>query len=142
MEPLDLTKHPPRSPRERLDGVVLVPRTIDKLRASLPGGNLGPYKIPGFSTRMLEMIGVREADLLEAVRRANSDEDVAKWLREHADTGKYKQVNEHFENLTTAGVKDPDDFHRRYPVAKKRELTNLFDVLEADDKAMWESEFL
>ncbi len=142
MEPLDLTKRSPRSPRERLDGVVLVPRTIDKMRASLPGGNLGPYKIPGFSTRMLEMIGVSEADMLEAVRRAHSDEDVAKWLREHADTGKYPKVNEHFENLTLDSVKDPDDFHRRYPIAKQRGVTNLFDVLEADDKAMWESEFL
>src|SRR5271165_814602 len=137
MEPLDLTKHPPRSPRARLDGVVLVPRTIDKLRASLPGGNLGPYKVPGFSTRMLDMIGVKEADLLEEVRRANSDEDVAKWLREHADTGKYGQVNEHFEKVTVDGMKDPEDFHRRYPIAKQRNLMNVFDVLEADDKAMW-----
>lgn len=134
MEPLDLSKRAPRSPRERLDGVVLVPRTIDKLRASLPGGNLGGYKVPGFSTRMLEMIGVSEADLLGAVRSASSDADVAAWLRAHADTSAYPRVNEHFERLTTEGLADPEDYHRRYPIARRLGLTNLFDVLEADDR--------
>src|ERR1700674_699505 len=89
MEPLDLTKRPPRGPREKLDGLVLMPRTIDKLRAMLPGGKLGAYKIPGFSARVLEKIGVKEDELLEAVRRASSDDDVAAWLRARADTSKY-----------------------------------------------------
>jgi len=134
MEPLDLSKRPPRSPRERLDGVVLVPRTIDKLRATLPGGNLGSYKVHGFSTRMLEMIGVSEADLLEAVRSASSDADVAAWLRANADTKAYPRVNEHFESLTTESVSDPENYHRLYPVARRLGLTNRFDVLEADDR--------
>ena len=134
MEPLDLTKRPPRGPRERLDGVVLMPRTIDKLRASLPGGSLGSYKVHGFSSRMLEMIGVNEADLLEVVRNASSDADVAGWLRKHADTSAYEKVNETFLGRTTENLADPEDYHRRYPIAKRLGLTNLFDVLEADDK--------
>jgi hypothetical protein len=110
-----------------------VPRTIDKMRASLPGGNLGGYKVPGFSTQMLALIGVNEADLLEAVRTASSDEDVAAWLRSHADTSKFEEVNKHFEARSVADLKDPDDYHRRYPIAKRLGLDNLFDVLEADD---------
>src|SRR5215469_10271256 len=133
MEPLDLSQRPPRGPRERLAGLVLVPRTIDKMRASLPGGNLGGYKIPGFSTQMLGMIGVSEADLLEAVRTASSDADVAAWLRSHADTSKFEEVNKHFEARKVADLKDPEDYHRRYPIAKRLGLDNLFDVLEADD---------
>ncbi|MBV8689631.1 MAG: DUF5069 domain-containing protein, partial [Candidatus Eremiobacteraeota bacterium] len=65
MEPLDLSKAPPRSPKLQLDGLVMLPRTIDKLRASLPGGNLGPYRIQGFSQRMLDAIGVTEGQLRE-----------------------------------------------------------------------------
>jgi hypothetical protein len=38
MDALDLTKAPPRAPRETLAGVVFLPRTIDKMRATLPGG--------------------------------------------------------------------------------------------------------
>lgn len=115
-------------------GVVLLPRTIDKLRASLPGGNLGAYKIPGFSTRLLEMLGVTEDEMLEAVRRASSDDDVAAWLRSRVDPKKYEQVNQHFENLTVESLKDPQDYDRRYPIRKRLGLTNLLDVLEADDR--------
>jgi hypothetical protein len=40
----------------------MLARTIDKLRATLPGGNIGAYSIPGFSARMLSAIGVSEDD--------------------------------------------------------------------------------
>lgn len=39
---MDLTKRPPRSPRVRLGGYVLLPRLLDKCRAEL-GGNAGEY---------------------------------------------------------------------------------------------------
>ncbi|MEM9159725.1 MAG: DUF5069 domain-containing protein [Verrucomicrobiota bacterium] len=38
----DLTKHPPRSPRVRLGGFVILPRIIDKCRAVIAGTN-GEY---------------------------------------------------------------------------------------------------
>ena len=37
MSPLDLRKHAPRGPREMMLGFYLLPRTVDKLRAELPG---------------------------------------------------------------------------------------------------------
>ncbi|HWT06548.1 MAG TPA: DUF5069 domain-containing protein, partial [Xanthomonadales bacterium] len=66
MQPLDLTTAPPRAPRESLAGIVFLPRTIDKMRATLPGGALGAYNIPGFSEMMLEALGIE----LEAFRAA------------------------------------------------------------------------
>jgi len=47
MGPLDLTKQPPRSAREELDGIAYLPRAIDKIRAEFPGGNLGKYVVMG-----------------------------------------------------------------------------------------------
>jgi hypothetical protein len=41
MTPLNLTVHPPRVPRAELDGLIFLPRTIDKVRATLPGGDIG-----------------------------------------------------------------------------------------------------
>ena len=35
--PYDLTLHPPRSPRCRLGGLVILPRMLDKARATLEG---------------------------------------------------------------------------------------------------------
>ena len=42
MTPLDLTKQPPRSPRAPLGhlDLVMAARTVDKIRATLPGGNI------------------------------------------------------------------------------------------------------
>ena len=137
MEPLDLSKRPPRSPRERLDDLVMMPRTIDKLRAKLPGGNTGSYKIAGFSEYVLKTIGVTEAELLEVVRAAKSDDDVAAWLRAHADMDKYAQVNEHFENYTFDRVKDQAGFDERYPVRRRLNLSHMFDILDADDREMF-----
>jgi hypothetical protein len=54
MKPLDLSTRPPRSGLEKLGGFYLLARTIDKIRAHLPGRNPGEYKIPGFSERLLQ----------------------------------------------------------------------------------------
>jgi hypothetical protein len=75
MEPLDLSTCPPRSGLEKLGGFYLLARTIDKIPAYLPDGNPGEYKIPGFSERLLQALGVSEYDLREAVARARSDGD-------------------------------------------------------------------
>jgi len=51
----------------------MMPRTIDKLRAKLPRGNIGVYSIttpfaPGLSLMLLDGIGVTEEWLLEIVQ--------------------------------------------------------------------------
>jgi hypothetical protein len=40
MRPIDLTIQPPRSPYQKMEGLYMMPRTIDKLRAKLPGEKL------------------------------------------------------------------------------------------------------
>lgn len=138
MESLDLTQAPPRSPKLQLDGLAMMPRTIDKLRAMLPGGKPGVYKIDGFSKRMLDAIGVSENDLREAVRGAQSDDDVAKWLREHADTSKYAEFNNYILKRSIDDISDKAAFMERYPILKKRtDIYYLADMLEADDAEMF-----
>jgi len=77
---------------------MLMPRTIDKLRATLPGGNPGVYfingKIKGISGYLLERLGVAEDELREAVRDAAGEKDVARWLRERTDPIAYPAVNQ------------------------------------------------
>jgi hypothetical protein len=138
MESLDLRKAPPRSPKAQLDGLAMLPRTIDKLRATLPGGNLGVYRISGFSERMLDKIGVTEDQLVEAVRGATSDDDVVQWLREHADTSKYEEFTQHILKRSIDDVTDKAAFIERYPILKSRpDIYYLADMLEADDAEMF-----
>ena len=50
MEALDLRTAAPRGPRVQVAGIVFTARVIDKLRASLPGGELnGYFPFIGFS---------------------------------------------------------------------------------------------
>src|SRR5579884_3431941 len=91
---LDLRIRPPRAPREQLDGLVFMPRTIDKIRATLPGGHLGPYQIAaGLSQMLLALIDVDLGGLRGAVVGATCDDDVAAWLRANADISQYERAN-------------------------------------------------
>lgn len=138
MEPLDLSKAPPRGPKLQLDGLAMLPRTIDKLRATLPGGNPGVYKIEGFSKRLLDTIAVSEDDLRDAVRDAKSDDDVVEWLRDHADTSKYEEFTQYISKRSLDDVKDKAAFMERYPILKRRpDIYYLADMLEADDAEMF-----
>jgi len=138
VEPVDLTKNPPRSAWEQLDGLYMMPRTIDKLRAKLPGGALGQYHIDGFSKRLLEAIGVAEEQLQDVVARAKSDDDVAAWLREHADRSKYDEINNRLANRSYDDVADKESFNKKYPLAATSTSKRLFDVMDEDDRAMFE----
>jgi hypothetical protein len=135
----DLRLHPPRSPRERLAGLVLMARTVDKLRAKIQGTS-GAYKIgPGLSQYLLDWLEITEEQLTGAVRNAKDDAEVARWIEEHCDRAKFAEIN---ERLVNRGLRD--EAHRqevlpRYPVLNERpELRNWFDILEADDAWMFD----
>src|SRR3984957_3375168 len=67
MESLDLSKQPPRSPHAELDGVIFLPRSIDKARAYLDGGNRNGYNVPGVTGGVLERFRISNRDLIAAV---------------------------------------------------------------------------
>ena len=140
MEPLDLTKAPPRDPRQELDGLAFVPRTIDKVRANLPGGDPGVYNFKGFSHMLAEAGGVTEDQLLDVVASATTDEDVAAWLRKHADRKGLEAMSKKILDRKVADVKarDPEGFAQRYPVSKDRtDIEYMVDMLAADDADMF-----
>lgn len=136
MEPLDLSRRPPRSPRELLPGLDLfmAARTVDKLRATLPGGNIGEYQITGFSSSLLNALGISEAVLRKAIAEAASDEDVAAWLRQHTDPTRYAEINAKLESHTVGERMNDSEFLRRYPSARTLPPeTPRLDLLVADD---------
>jgi hypothetical protein len=139
VKPLDLSKQPPRSPRAALDGLTMLPRTIDKMRALLPGGNIGSYRIAGLSKRMLDAIGLEEEALQAVVASALSDDEVATWLREHADVSKYEEWNEYLLNRSIDDIAPERlaKFQADYPVSKELTSRKLVDLLEADDAEMF-----
>ena len=140
MEALDLRTKPPRSPYEELDGLMLMPRTIDKLRAQLPGGDPGEYyisgPIKGISSYLLERLGIGETELLEAVRDAASEDDVAAWLRERTDPSQYPAINETLRRIKPKHAENEAWLRSEYAatLAEHPDLEFMADILVADDK--------
>jgi hypothetical protein len=140
MVALDLRICPPRSPRESLDGLMFMPRTIDKIRATLPGGHLGPYHIaPGMSQMLLSIVGVDLAALRGAVFRAGSDADVAEWLRLHADVSQYERANAVLSDWRHENIAPEHraHFESLYPEYLLARYAVAFDLIEADDLELY-----
>jgi hypothetical protein len=145
MEPLDLRTKPPRSCYEELDGLMLMPRTIDKLRAQLPGGNPGPYyintHIKGISGYLLERLGVTEDALREAVRVAASEGEVAAWLRERTDASQYAAINATLRRIKPKHAEDEAWLRNEYADTLQADpaLQLIVDILDADDRRLYGS---
>src|SRR5436190_19163892 len=104
MTPLDLTQGPPRSPRDELRGLCMLPRMIDIARAKLPGGNVGEYQIgQGMSAIVLAGLGLDAAQFVELVRAATSDAEVAAALWQGA-AAPLKAINARLSRATVAHV--------------------------------------
>jgi hypothetical protein len=122
---------------------MLMPRTIDKLRGQLPGGNPGPYFIngivKGISGYLLERLGISEAQLLEAIASAESDADVARWLRAQTEPAQYEAINATLKRIKPKHAEEPQHFYREYAqtLAEHPELIAIVDIVDADDRRLF-----
>jgi uncharacterized protein DUF5069 len=140
MEALDLTQRPPRSPREQLGDLdlLMLARTIDKVRATLPGGNIGPYQISGFSSSLLNALEIPEADLRAVIAKASDESEISSWIRGRTDPSKYAEYNEKLAARKIADRMGDERWLARYPIAKRLPPeTPLIDMLVADDEDMF-----
>jgi Domain of unknown function (DUF5069) len=138
MTPLDLRSHPPRGVRETILGYYFLPRTIDKLRAELPGGDMGPFlnHDTGFSAYVVRRLGLDMNEFREAVNRAPDEAAVVEWLAGRIDPAGAPTLNAKLETFVIERMSPEDQVlvRERHPVlAKRPDLSKLLDVIEADD---------
>lgn len=135
MEPLDLTKHAPRAPRAELDGIIFLPRSIDKARAYLPGGNRNGYNIPGVTGGMLERFGISNDDFIAAVGAASSDDDVAAFVRGRIDQATVDEWNAFIQDREPRGNRNLPEVLEIYPWLKEQpQMRLVLDILAEDDR--------
>jgi hypothetical protein len=145
MEPLDLRMQSPRSCYAELDGLMLIPRTIDKLRAQLPGGHPGAYfindRIKGISGYLLERLGIDENELREAVAKAASEDQIAAWLRERTDASQYAAINRTLRHIKPKHAQDEAWLRSQYvqTLEAHPELEFIVDILDADDRRSFDN---
>jgi len=81
---LDLTQRPPRSPRCRLGGYALLPRLLDKGRATLAGKN-GEYHFNcPLDQHFLNFSGIDPKKLLTELAKGTGDGDILNWITANA----------------------------------------------------------
>ena len=136
---VDLTKRPPRSPRVRLGGYVILPRMLDKGRAAV-AGKLGEFKYAcPLDQRFLTFVGVDPEALKKQLVAGKSDGEILQWI--DAKSTKKPSVGEVLAWSMAQEQRGPTDVDgREYfnelhkTIAPKREdISTWFDLLDLDD---------
>ena len=82
----DLTRRPPRSMRVRLGGLAILPRMLDKERATLAKKN-GEYDYNSPTDQhLVNFLGLDPEALLKELATGKGDGEILGWLLEHAKT--------------------------------------------------------
>lgn len=80
----DLTQRPPRSPRVRLGGYALLPRMLDKCRATLIGKNGEYHYNCPLDQHVLNFIGLDAEALKTEVATGKGDGEILAWINANA----------------------------------------------------------
>jgi len=77
----DLTKQPPRSTRVRLGNYALLPRALDKGRATLIGKNGDYHYACPLDQRLLDFLGIEAEPLKAQLAEGKGDGEILEWIK-------------------------------------------------------------
>jgi hypothetical protein len=135
----DLTKAPPRSPRVRLGGLVILPRTMDKGRATLADKS-GEYcyNCP-LDERLFEFIGLTAEALKDQLAAGKGDGEILAWILSKAKTPRTPSEIAAWsawqEQRAPGDVESRtffNDIHSKTAPARE-DISTWFDLLDLDD---------
>ena len=137
----DLTRHPPRSPRIRLGGYVILPRILDKCRATLAKKN-GDYSFDcPLDQYFLKFAGINPIALRRQVARGLGDGEILAWIQKnqkHRRSGQEIEAWSDFMNRrapTSIDQRERMNTYQKTAHADRDDITTWFDVLDLDDFA-------
>ncbi|HOX03800.1 MAG TPA: DUF5069 domain-containing protein [Candidatus Paceibacterota bacterium] len=135
----DLTQHPPRSPRVRLGGYVILPRILDKGRAALAGLN-GEYNYDCPTDRQFfDFAGIDAEALRQQLALGLGDGQILAWIqarsRTHPEPAQIAAWSAHQETRTPTTLEMRQFYQEEHQrIAPHREdLSTWFDLLDLDD---------
>jgi Domain of unknown function (DUF5069) len=133
----DLTKFPPRSPRVRLGGYVILPRMLDKGRATVAGKNGEYHYACPLDQRFLEFTGINPEVLKKELGK--SDGEILEWIEKNAEHKRSPMEiaawSELAENRVPTDVESREFFNGIHKQAgpNREDIATWFDVLDLDD---------
>src|SRR6266702_687975 len=136
----DLTQRPPRSPRSRIGGYALLPRMLDKGRATLAGKN-GEYHFNcPLDQRFLSFVGIDPKKLLAELKKGKGDGQILEWIQANAKHKRSPWEIQQWSDYMDRRGPDSDaetlqffaDYVARFTKTRE-DIKTWADVLELDD---------
>jgi hypothetical protein len=135
----DLTKQPPRSPRVRLGGYAILPRCLDKGRATL-GGKNGEYHFAcPLDHEFLDFAGIDPEALKKELAAGKGDGEILEWVQANA---KNKPSDPEIVAWSALQDRRPpgnpesreyfNELHKQSG-PKRTDIESWFDLLDLDD---------
>lgn len=136
----NLTQRPPRSPRVRLGGYVILARILDKGRADL-AGTTGEYRYANpIDQHWFRFTGIEPEALKAQLAEGKGDGEVLTWIAENAPLKRQPWEIQHWSAWQNERGPDGDvetlEFFagRIAPLSRDREdVRTWFDYLDLDD---------
>jgi hypothetical protein len=135
----DLTQYPPRSPRVRLGGYAILPRMLDKGRATLAGKNGEYHYACPMDQRWLAFAGIDPEALKKELASGKGDAEILAWIQANS---KSKRTEEEITTWSCLAAQrapsDPESrayFNELHTKAcpGREDITTWFDLLDLDD---------
>ena len=137
----DLTQRPPRSPRVRLGGYVLLPRILDKGRATL-AGKLGEYHYSGkgMDRHFFNFVGLDHESLKKEIAKGAGDGELLAWVQANAkhqrqpwEIAAWSEY--HLRRTPDSDAETLSDFADKVKKhsASREDINTWFDLLDLDD---------
>ena len=137
----DLTQRPPRSPRARLGGYVLLPRILDKGRALL-AGKLGEYHFAGkgMDRHFFNFTGLDHESLKNELAKGGGDGEILAWVQANSKPQRQPWEIVAWSEYHLHRTPDSDNETLLYFAecvkkftATREDIATWFDLLDLDD---------
>ncbi len=136
---VDLTQRPPRSPRVRLGGYVILPRMLDKGRATVAGKNGEYHYACPMDQRFLDFVGIDPEALKKELATGKGDGEILAWVEKNAkhnrnepEIAAWSALGEHRVPTDAESRKFFNDLHEK-AAPKREDIATWFDLLDLDD---------
>ena len=136
---MDLTQRAPRSPRVRLGGYAILPRMLDKGRATVADKNGEYHYACPTDQQFLTFVGIDPDALKQQLETGKGDGELLAWIELHAknkrtasEIAAWSQLQEHRVPANTEGREFFQGIHAK--IAPQREdIGTWFELLDLDD---------
>ena len=136
----DLSKQPPRSARVRLGGYVILPRMLDKGRATVTGKNGEYHYNCPLDQQFLNFVGIDAEALKAELAAGKSDTEILGWIQTSAKSPRAPWEIDAWTTFQDRRGPDSDaetlEFFAGYVkqfTTVREDIRSWFDVLDVDD---------